>query len=69
LEAGQTLPVTLELPFSPLPIQATGEIMWVRQAPRLGPARREVGLQFRWVEEPDRQRLSRHLTSVFAASV
>ena len=32
---------------------------------RHGDTQYEVGVQFRWSEDPDRQRLNRHLSSVF----
>ena len=63
LQVSQELPLTLQLPFANMVMHATGEIMWVREVARLSDIQYEVGLRFRWVEDPDRQRLIRHLTS------
>ena|SRR3989338_9127614 len=65
LQVGQELPVTLSLPFRDSPLQATAEILWVREISRLGAPHYEVGVRFRWLEDPDRQRLVRHLSSLF----
>lgn len=65
LSVGQELPLTLELPFNEAPLQATGEVTWVREISRLGAPQYEVGVRFRWIEDPDRQRLTRHLKNLF----
>ena len=64
-EIGQEIPLSLQLPFNDQPMHATGVVMWVREIARHGDAQYEVGVQFRWIEDPDRQRLSRHLQQVF----
>ena len=69
LQIGQQLPLTLELPFSSLAIQATGEIVWIREMARLGAPQYDIGIRFRWLEDPDRQRLARHLSGLFPSRV
>ena len=61
LQVGQELALTLELPFQQGALHATGEVMWIREVTRLGMLQYDVGLQFRWIEEADRQRLLRFL--------
>ena len=63
LQVGQELPITLELPFHDSTMHTTGEIIWIREVSRLGAPQYDVGVRFRWVEDPDRQRLVRHLSS------
>ncbi|MBI2494992.1 MAG: PilZ domain-containing protein [Candidatus Omnitrophica bacterium] len=65
LQVGQELPLTLQLPFHDSTMHATGEIVWIREISRLGAPQYDVGVRFRWIEDPDRQRLTRHLTDVF----
>ena len=65
LEIGQELPLALELPFHNATLHATGEILWIREISRLGGPHYEVGVRFRWIEDPDRQRLAHHLSAVF----
>ena len=69
LEMGQEIPLTLEMPFHHSTTHATGEIMWIREISRLGAPQYEVGVRFRWLEDPDRQRLMRHLTTFFPGRV
>ena len=69
LSVGQELPIRLALPFHDGPMHATGEVMWVREISRLGAPQYEVGVRFRWIEDPDRQRLSRHLSTLFPRRV
>ena len=69
LQVGQELPLTLELPFHNSTMHATGEILWIRETSRLGAPQYEVGVRFRWIEDPDRQRLTRHLTTFFPGRV
>ena len=69
LQIGQELPLTLQLPFSPATMQATGEVIWIREVSRLGAPQYGVGVRFRWIEDPDRQRLMRHLASLFSRRV
>ena len=66
LQIGQQLPLTLELPFSNFSMQATGEVMWIRELSRLGASQYEVGVRFQWIQDPDRQRLGRHLSGFFS---
>ncbi len=63
LESGREMPVTLEFPFHGATMHATAEVLWVRETARSGTAHYEVGVRFRWIDEPDRQRLSRHLAT------
>ncbi|MBI3011001.1 MAG: PilZ domain-containing protein [Candidatus Omnitrophica bacterium] len=69
LQVGQELPLTLQLPFHDSTMHATGEIVWIREISRLGAPQYDVGVRFRWIEDPDRQRLARHLTDVFRRRV
>ncbi|MBI4341145.1 MAG: PilZ domain-containing protein [Candidatus Omnitrophica bacterium] len=69
LAIGQPLPLTLELPFSHASMQATAEVIWIREVSRLGAPQYDVGVRFRWLEDPDRQRLRRHLASLFPSRV
>ena len=69
LQVGQELPLALELPFHNGPLHATGEVLWVREVSRLGAPQYDVGVRFRWIEDPDRQRLARHLSSFFPRRV
>ena len=64
-QVGQDVPVTLQLPFHNTEMQATGQVLWIREISRLGAPQYEVGLRFRWIEDPDRQRLERHLRVMF----
>lgn len=65
LQIGQELPLTLELPFRDSTMHTTGEIIWIREVSRLGAPHYDVGVRFRWIEDPDRQRLIRHLSALF----
>ncbi len=69
LQIGQQLPLTLELPFSRFSMQATGEVMWIREVSRLGAPQYDIGVRFCWLEDPDRQRLARHLANLFPQRV
>lgn len=69
LQVGQELPMTLELPFHDATMNATGEVVWIREVSRLGAPQYEVGVRFRWIQDPDRQRLVRHLTNLFGPRV
>jgi c-di-GMP-binding flagellar brake protein YcgR len=63
LAIGQELPLSLELPFSDATFQATGDVIWIREISRHGEPQYEVGVRFVWIEDPDRQRLIRHLAN------
>ena len=69
LQVGQELPLTLQLPFQDSPMHATGEIVWLREVSRLGAPQYDVGVRFCWIEDPDRQRLARHLAELFRRRV
>ena len=61
LQVGQELPLALELPFLNATLHATSEIIWLREVSRHGAPQYEVGVRFRWLDDPDRQRLARYL--------
>lgn len=65
LSVGQEIPITLELPFQNSTMHATGEVLWIRETARHGEPQYEVGVRFRWIEDPDRRQLQRHLGSIF----
>ena len=65
LQIGQEIALTLQLPFRDAAMNATGEVLWIREVSRLGAPQYDVGVQFRWIEDPDRNRLSRHLAAIF----
>ena len=65
LTIGQELPLTMQLPFGDPAMHATAEVMWIRQVSRLGAPQYDIGVHFRWIEDPDRQRLARHLDVLF----
>ena len=67
LQIGQEIALTLQLPFHDATMNATGEVLWIREVSRLGAPQYDVGVQFRWIEDPDRNRLSRHLAAIFPA--
>ena len=69
LQIGQELPLTLALPFDNTQMHATGEVLWIREVSRLGAPQYDVGVRFRWIEDPDRQRLTRHLSGLFPRRV
>jgi len=69
LSIGQELPLTLQLPFSDAAVQSTGEVVWIREISRLGGAHYDIGVRFRWIEDPDRQRLTRHLAGLLPTRV
>ncbi len=61
LQVGQELVLTLELPFKDTTFHATGEIVWIREIARLGGVQYDVGIRFKWMDDPDHQRLNRFL--------
>ena len=65
LQVGQQLALAIEMPFTNSTMHATGEVQWVRETSRLGAPQYEIGVRFLWIEDPDRQRLSRHLGNFF----
>ena len=62
-EVGQEIPITLHLPFTDAVLHSTGAVMWVREISRHGASQYDVGVHFRWLEDPDRQSLTRHLSA------
>ncbi|MBI2885220.1 MAG: PilZ domain-containing protein [Candidatus Omnitrophica bacterium] len=64
LPIGRDLPMTLSLPFQNSTFHAVAEVMWVREIARIGATQYEIGVRFRWLEDPDRQRLSHHLRAI-----
>ena len=69
LQIGQELALTLALPFDNTKMHATGEVQWIREISRLGAPQYEIGVRFRWIEDPDRHRLTRHLSSLIKRRV
>ena len=69
LQIGQELALTLELPFERSTFHATGEVIWIREIARLGTTHYDVGVRYKWIEDPDRQRLERHLRTLFSVKV
>ena len=67
LQIGQALALSLALPLNEASFRTTGEVVWIREVARLGATQYDVGVRFRWIEDPDRQRLTRHLHSVLGA--
>jgi c-di-GMP-binding flagellar brake protein YcgR len=65
LQVGQQLALTLELPFHDATMHATADVVWIREVARLGAPHYDVGVRFRWIEDPDRHRLLRHLSAFF----
>ena len=63
LQVGQELPLALELPFHTATLHATSEVVWLREVSRHGDPQYEVGVRFRWLDDPDRQRLARYLAA------
>lgn len=69
LQVGQELALTLELPFRNSTFHTTAEIVWLREIARLGSTHYEVGVRFRWIEDPDRLRLARFFQTVLVPKV
>ena len=65
LQIGQQLALALVLPFNNTTMHATGEVLWIREMSRLGAPQYDIGVRFVWIEDPDRQHLSRHLSALF----
>ena len=63
LQVGQELHLSVELPFYDPTLHATGEVVWIRETARLGAPQYEVGVRFKWIEDPDRQQLVRGLSA------
>ena len=68
LNIGQELAVTIELDAQ-RSFRTTGEIIWIREISRIGPVQYEVGMRFRWIEDPDRQRLNTFLLNSWQTEV
>ena len=69
LQIGQEIALTLEVPFERSSFHATGDVIWIREIARLGATQYDVGVRFKWLEDPDRQRLERHLHTIFSTKV
>lgn len=69
LQVGQRLALAIELPFNNTTMHATGEVLWIREVSRLGAPQYDIGVRFVWIEDPDRQRFSRHLAAFFPRRV
>ena len=69
MDIGQEVALTVQLPFQQINFNATGEVVWVREIARLGTSHYEVGLQFRWIDEHDRQRLTRFFQNFLVSKV
>ena len=65
LRVGQELSLQLELPFHDGVLRATGEVVWIREIARFDTPHYDIGVRFRWIEDPDRQQLNRHLATLF----
>ena len=65
LSVGQEVAITLSLPFDNSTMHATGEVQWIRETARHGGPHYDIGMRFRWIEDPDRQKLGRHLGTIF----
>ncbi|MBI2094289.1 MAG: PilZ domain-containing protein [Candidatus Omnitrophica bacterium] len=64
LQIGQELNLSLTLSHEDASFAATGRVVWIREISRIGSTQYEVGVQFHWVEDPDRQRLAAHLSTI-----
>ena len=69
LQVGQELALTLEVPFERSAFHATGDVVWIREIARLGATQYDIGVRFRWIEDPDRNRLERHLHTLLSTKV
>ena len=70
LQVGEQLVLILALPSrnaQQATFRAIGEVVWIREVARLGATQYEVGLRFRWIEDPDFQRLARFLQAFLAS--
>ena len=64
LQVGQELAFTLDLTPQGTNLHTTGQVIWIREVSRHhGTPNYDVGVRFRWVEDPDRQQLLRYLAS------
>jgi len=68
-QVGQEVPFALDLPSERLPFRATGQVIWIREVARLGATQYDVGVRFRWVEDPDLQRLDSFLSTRLSGQV
>ena len=70
MQVGQELPLTFQMPYEhPASFQATGQVAWVREIARMGAPQYEIGVRFRWIEDPARQRLGKYLQAVFSGNL
>ena len=68
-QVGQDVPFALDLASEHRPFRTTGQIIWIREVARLGATQYDVGVRFRWTEDPDLQRLSQFLQTSLSAQV
>ena len=65
-EVGQEVHMRLEIAANAATIHATGQVIWVREVARINAPQYEVGIRFRWSEDPDQAALHHHLSSLFS---
>ena len=68
-QVGQELPMNVEVPSRNAMIHTTAHVVWVREIANVGAPQYEVGVQFRWSEDPDRQLFEQHLSSLLRRPV
>ncbi len=68
-DVGQEIHMRLQIPPSSTTIHATGQVMWVREVARITTPQYEVGVRFRWSEDPDHAALHHHLAGLFPRKV
>ncbi len=69
LQIGQGLSLSLRMAARDMALKATGEVVWIREISRLGAPQYEIGVRFCWIEDPDRDRLLRHLEHLLQPGV
>ena len=68
-QVGQDVSFALDLPSQQPPFRATGQVIWIREVARLGATQYDVGVRFRWIEDPDLQRLDSFLSTRLSSQV
>ena len=69
LQIGHELAIHVMLPYQQTSFHATGDVVWVREIARLGATQYEVGVRFRWIQDPDRTRLNNYLQGMLSATL
>lgn len=64
LQVGQELPIRIEVPARKVDLHTLAHVVWVREIAHVGVPQYEVGVQFRWAEDPDRALFEQHLSSL-----